>query len=319
MFEREERIMDKKNNMKAYGTAIFFSVLVGFSFLGVKTCVPLASSLQILVHRYNFALLALLILIVAGAAKLNLRGKPKRDLFLTAGFYIGFMVLQVIGLCFSTSIEGSIIFAIIPIIAQIIAALFLGEKSTVLQNVFVCLSVAALIVMLIMGSANVTFHIGGVILLVLSSVSMAVSNVFMRYVRDQYKPIEISAAIIIGGCVIFNVVFIVQGLFTGSLHTYFEPFKHTEFIVATAYLGIGCILLSAQIMSYLLSKMAAVKATIFGNVSTAISIIAGALVLGEPLLPYHIVCTGLIIIGVVGLSLAWRKEVSDAIQISDGK
>lgn len=300
--------MDKTNQMKAYSAAIFFSVLVGFSFLGIKTCVPLANSLQILVHRYNFAFLALMLLILFRIAKIDLRGKPKRNLFLTAGFYIGFMILQVIGLCFSTSIEGSIIFAIVPILAQIIAAVFLGEKATLRQNLFVCLTVASLIIMILAGSTDVRFHIGGIILLLLSSVSMAASNVFMRYVRSQYKPIEISAAIIVGGCTIFNLAFLVYGSFTGSLDTYFDPFRHKEFILAVAYLGIGCILISAQMISYLLSKMAAVKATIFGNVSTAISIVAGALVLGEPLHWYHIVCTLLIVTGVVGLSFSGEKK-----------
>ena len=148
---------------------------------------------------------------------------------------------------------------------------------------------------------------------------MAISNVFMRYVREQYKPIEISAAIIIGGWIVFNLVFLVYGLSAGTLDTYFEPFQHWEFLVAAAYLGIGCILLSAQLMSYLLSKMAAIKATIFGNVSTAISIVAGALFLGEPLLPYHIICTALIIVGVIGLSLSGSKEEEHEISISDGK
>lgn len=313
--------MDKNADMRAYGAAIFFSVLVGFSFLGVKTCVPLANSLQILVHRYNFALLALLLLVVFRVARLDLRGRPKKNLFLTAGFYIGFMVLQVAGLYFSTSIEGSIIFAVVPIIAQIIASLFLGEKATLLQNLFVCLSVAALVIMILMGSADISFHPVGILLLTLSSVSMAISNVYMRYVRDQYRPMEISAAIIIGGCVVFNLAFLVYGLFSGNLRTYFEPFRYREFIIATAYLGVGCILLSAQLMSYLLSKMAAVKATIFGNVSTAISIVAGVLVLGETLRSYHIICTGLIIAGVIGLSFSGNKakEEKDEISLSDGK
>lgn len=312
--------MDKKTNIKAYSAAIFFSVLVGFSFLGIKTCVPLANSLEILVHRYNFAFLALLLILVFRVAKLNLRGKPKRNLFLTAAFYIGFMVLQVIGLCFSTSIEGSIIFAIVPIIAQIIASIFLGEKATLSQNILVCLSVVSLVVMIIMGSGSLHFHPVGITLLLLSSVSMAISNVFMRYVREQYTPIEISAAIIVMGCAAFNLAFLIYGLFSGTLHTYFEPFRYLRFIIATAYLGVGCILVSAQTMSYLLSKMAAVKATIFGNVSTAISIIAGVLVLGEPLLPYHIICAVLIIAGVVGLSVSGnKKEAEDEISISDGK
>lgn len=330
--------MDQKPHMKVYGMAVMFSVLVGFSFLGVKTCVPVASGLQILVHRYNFAFLAILLLMAFRVVRVDLRGRSKKNLFLTAGTYIGFMALQVVGMFYSTSIEASILFAIVPILAQIIAAVFLGEKATLIQNLFVGLSVAALIVMLVMGSSSLSFHVGGTVLLLLSSVCMAVSNVFMRYVRTEYRPIEISTAIIIGGWAVFNIAFLIQGAIQGTIGTYFAPFRHVEFVIAAAYLGIGCILLSAQLMSYLLSKLAAVKATIFGNVSTAISIIAGVVILGEPLMPYHIICAVLIITGVVGLSLSGKKpgkkpakqsantqktrimeENKDEIQISDGK
>lgn len=299
--------MDQKVDIKAWCAALGFSVLVGFSFMGIKSAIPYADSLQILVHRYNFAFLGLAVLLLFRVAKVNLRGKPKRDLALTAGFYIGFMALQVVGLEFATSIEGSIIFAIVPIIAKIIASVFLGEKSTMLQNGFVGMTVAALIAMIVLGSGQVTFHWGAMMILLLSSIAMAISNVFMRYVREQYKPVEISAAIISSGMILFNLVFIVYSAFRGTLHTYFEPLKHVEFVIATAYLGIGCILISAQAISYLLSRMEAVKATIFGNVSTAISIIAGVVILGEPLQYYHIICATLIVVGVIGLSMAPGK------------
>ena len=81
--------------------------------------------------------------------------------------------------------------------------------------------------------------------------------------------------------------------------------------IATAYLGIGCILLSAHLMSYMLSKMEAVKGTIFGNLSTAISIVAGVVILGEPLKWYHVVCTVLIIAGVIGLCLSGGKPANE--------
>lgn len=304
---------------KAYCCAVFFSVLVGFSFLGIKTCVPHADSLHILVHRFNFALLALVLLAVFKVIKIELKGKPKKNLILTAGFYIGFMLFQVVGLYYATSIEGSIIFAMVPIMVQIIAAVFLGEKSNWLQNVFVCVSVAALIVMVVLGSTEISFSPLGIILLFISSILMALNNVFMRYVRNQYKPIEISAAIIIGGFVVFNILFFINGFISPEQRGYFEPFQYTEFIVATFYLGVGCILLSAQIMAYMQSKLQAAKASVFGNVSTAISIVAGAAILGEPLYTYHIICTVLIIAGAVGLNFFGKKGGKNEVRISDGK
>lgn len=291
------------NSLKVYGSAVLFSLIVGFSFISVKTCVSVATPLETLAFRFNFAFLATLLTVAAGLVKIDLRDKPKKKLAATAGLYLGFMVLQTIGLVFSTSIENGIIFAVIPILAKIIASLFLAESTSWKQNIFVCMSVAAVITMFVLGASDITVNILGLVILLLSSVSMALSNVMMRYVRGVYKPFEISFFITGGGCLIFNLAAIVYGLKTGTLLNYFEPLSHMEFIIATAYLGIPSTLVSAMIMAYMLAHMEAVKATIFGNLSTAISIVAGVFVLGEPLQLYHVICTILIIVGVIGLSM----------------
>ena len=299
------------SSLKVYGSAILFSLIVGFSFIGVKTCVSVATPLETLTFRFNFAFFATLLTVAAGLVKIDLKGKPKRNLALTAGLYLGFMVLQTVGLVFSTSIESGIIFAIIPILAKVVASIFLKESTNWKQNVFVCMSVAAVITMFVLGASDISVNVMGLIILLLSSISMAFSNVMMRYVRGVYKPFEISFFITGGGCLIFNLATIVYGLKTGNLGSYFEPLSHMNFIIAAAYLGIPSTLISALIMAYMLAHMEAVKATVFGNLSTAISIVAGVIVLGEPLQPYHVACTILIIVGVIGLSLpsmAGRKN-----------
>jgi len=293
----------QESGWKVYGSAVLFSLIVGFSFLGVKTCVSVATPLETLTFRFNFAFLATLVVVAAGWVKIDLKGKPKKKLALTAGLYLGFMVLQTIGLVFSTSIESGIIFAIIPILAKVIASVFLKESTNWKQNVFVCMSVAAVITMFVLGATDISVNAAGLVILLLSSLSMACSNVMMRYVRGVYKPFEISFFIAGGGCFLFNLATIVTGLKTGTLGNYLEPLSHLNFALATAYLGIPSTLISALIMAYMLANMEAVKATIFGNLSTAISIVAGVIVLGEPLQPYHVVCTILIIAGVIGLSM----------------
>ncbi len=295
--------LKKERNYKVYGSAVIFSFIVGFSFIGVKTCIQTATPLETLTYRFNFAFLASLILVLFGLIKINVLGKPKINLILTAGFYLGFMVLQTIGLVFSTSIESGIIFAIIPILAKVIAGLFLKESTNWKQNIFVCMSVAAVITMFILGASDITVNVTGLIILLVSSLSMAVSNVMMRYVRGVYRPFEITFFITGGGCILFNLATIIIGMKNGNPVNYFEPLTHLDFIFAAAYLGIPSTLISAMIMAYMLSNMEAVKATIFGNLSTAISIVAGVVLLGEPLQFYHIICTTLIIAGVIGLSM----------------
>jgi drug/metabolite transporter (DMT)-like permease len=304
----EGGMTQQESSLKIYGSAILFSLIVGFSFIGVKTCITVATPLETLTFRFNFAFLAALAVTAAGLVKINLKGKPKKKLALTAGLYLGFMVLQAIGLVFSTTIESGIIFAIIPILAKIIASVFLKESTSWKQNVFVCMSVAAVITMFVLGASDLSVNLTGLVILVLSSLSMALSNVMMRYVRGIYKPFEISLFITGGGCVLFNLAAIIIGIKNGTLVDYFEPLSHLNFVLATAYLGIPSTLVSALIIAYMLVHMEAVKATIFGNLSTAISIVAGVLIMGEPLRLYHVICTILIIVGVVGLSMSAMEK-----------
>jgi drug/metabolite transporter (DMT)-like permease len=293
---------------KLYGVAIIYTLAIGFSFMGIKACVPYADSLTILAYRYDFALIGVIVwFAVAKARGRSIKGekdRPKSKLYLTAAFYIAFMILQITAMFFATSIEGAIVFAIVPIVANIIGRIFLGEKSTVLQNVFVCITVAALIYLVILEATDVTMNPLGTFLMGIGSVCMAISNVFMRYVRGTFKPIEITRTIAIGGFVIFNVIALIRGLIKGNLADFIEPITHPQFVIAAAFLGIFCILLSAQFMAFMLAHMQIVQSTIFGNASTVISIVVGALVLREPFGFSHILCAAVVLIGVIGLSLA---------------
>lgn len=307
LFKGKGRTMDK-SLIKIYGAALLFSTLVGFSFIGVKSMVGVATTLEILTYRYNFAFLGALAIVLINGKRISFKHKEKKNLMYTAFFYIGFIILQAVGLIYTTSIVSGIIFALIPIITKVIANAFLGESSTFVQNIFVIISVGALIVMIILNATEMNANMIGIILLLISSTFMAISNVYMRYVRSKYSPMEISFAISLIGFVIFNFTTIMLGSINGTLVNYFLVLKNPGFLIASAYLGIFCTLITAFLISYMLANMEAVQATIFGNLSTAISLIAGMVILKEPLEVYHILCTGLIILGVIGVSAFGKKK-----------
>ncbi len=297
------------SRIKVYGIAVLFSFIVGFSFLGVKTSMRVATPLEILTYRYNFAAIVSLIPVLTGYIKLETKEKSLKRLMLPAGLYLGFMVFQALGLIFASSIESGIIFAIIPIFTKIIAHYYLGEKGDWKQNTFVILSISAVIAMFVIGINDFKgVSIAGMALLILSSILMALSNVFMRGVRKEFSPYSIAFAISLGGCLVFNLATFIIGAASGDPLNYFEPLKHWEFVSATAFLGILSTLLSSLLIAFMLAHMEAVKATIFGNLSTGISIVAGALFLKEPLYFYHILCTALIIIGVIGTSITGKPK-----------
>jgi drug/metabolite transporter (DMT)-like permease len=312
--------MDQKttNRLKAHVAGVVFAVLVGFSFMSLKICIPIATPLQILSFRYNFAFIAAILLLATGINRVSFRNKPLGKVGLVVFCYVGFMVFQTLGMVFTSSVEGAILFAMVPIFAKIIARFVLGEKSTVLQEIFMWLSISALILMIVMGASALSFSVAGILLLAIASALIAGSNVMMRQIKSVYTPIEITFAIVVSGFLFFNTVTIIHGLTTDTLGEYLSLFGNLKFVIATAYLGIFCILFTSQLMSYMMANMPAVQGTLYGNVSTAISIIAGTIFLSEPLQIYHIVCAALIVAGVVGISLTGDKTRNIALPDRNG-
>lgn len=299
---------DGTSKIKIYTVAVIFTLCIGFSFFGIKKCVPYADTLTLLTYRYVVALISSLIWIgVMKAMHIfpeSKPGRPKGKLYMTAAFYILFMVFQIFSMYFATSIEGAIVYAMVPIFAKIIGRVILGERSTRLQMVFVVTTVASLMVLIILNATDIHLNLTGLILITIGTLFMACNNVSARYVRGVFSPIEITLTISLGGSVVFISASIIRALARHDFASLIEPLHHVDFIIWVSYLGIGCILLSAQFMSYMLAHLEIIQSSIFNSASTLVSIIAGALILGEPLYWYHYLCGTLIIAGVVGLIFA---------------
>ena len=306
---------------KLYLVAAAFTLSIGFSFFGIKQCVPYADTLTILSYRYVAALIGVAIFIPVSKAlgfypKAE-KVRPKSRLYMVAAFYIAFMILQILAMFFATSIEGAIVYAMVPIFAKIIGRIVLGEKSTRLQMFFVVMTVAALIILIILNATDIHLNVTGLAIMTVSSIFMACQNVSARYVRGVFQPIEITTTIAVGGSFIFIGASIVRAAVNHDFASLIEPLHHPNFIIWVSFLGIFCILLSAQFMAYMLAHMEIIQCTVFNSASTLVSIIAGALILGEPLYIYHYVCGALILAGVIGLTLAPADAKNSGKSLSD--
>lgn len=305
---QSQQMQEQPGKYRLYGVAVAFTLIVGFSFFGIKKCALYADPLEILAYRYITALIGVAIWMAArrmtGKAPMKDQGRPKIHLYQTAAFYILFMIFQVVAMFFATSIEGAIVFTMVPIFAKIIGRIVLGEKSTLMQNLFMAVTVAALAALVILNATDIDLNAKGLALMTASSIFMACNNVSARYIRDVFRPIEITKCIAMGGFPIFTVAALARSAYQGNIADFFEPLAHPEFVVWAVFLGVGCILLSAQFMSYMLAHMQIIQSTAFNSASTLVSIIAGALLLGEPLYWYHYLCGSVILAGVIGLTLA---------------
>ena len=316
--EEKEREASK---LSLYLSGATFALTVGFAFFGIKQCVPYADTLVLLAYRYAAALIGVILFVaitrlIRGPEQKE-PGRPKGKLYMNAAFYMLFMIFQILSMYFATSIEGAIVFAMVPIFAKIIGRVVLGERATWLQNTFVVITVAALIVLIILNATDIHMSVMGLVIMTIGTIFMSCQNVSARYIRGVFSPIEITTCISVGGFIFFFGTAFARALITGDLAGLFEPLTHPRFVLWVSFLGIFCILLSAQFMSYMLAHMQIVQCTVFSSASTLVSIIAGALILGEPLNWYHYICGGLILAGVIGLSAAPADEANSGKSLRD--
>lgn len=79
------------------------------------------------------------------------------------------------------------------------------------------------------------------------------------------------------GFISFNLIAIIEHINKGTVNVYFKPFTNGTFLISILYLGLFSSLLTAFLLNYSLSYIEAAKVSVFSNLSTLITIIAGVL------------------------------------------
>ena len=291
--------MHRNTELKAYFAGTFFSLLVGFSFLGTKICIDYADAITIMTYRFDFAMLALAVLLIVKKERPIFSGKPKKTIAAAGLSYSFFLLLQAAGMVYATSVEAAILSAAAPAFVEVIALVFLKEKANIRQTICVMLVIAALVVMIALDAESVSFNPAATGILLVSTFLMSLYTVAVRGCSRDYSSLEIGTSTVVTGFVLFNAVMMIR-CFMDGFSVYTAPASSMEFIISAGYLGIFCILVSATLTGYMGQYLESTVMSVFGNVSAAISIVAGALILGEPVYVYYIVCSALIIAGVIG-------------------
>ncbi|WP_437180071.1 DMT family transporter [Paenibacillus andongensis] len=310
-----------KNQMKlAYLAAVLNAVIVGLSFLFTKVALEYANPLDTLMNRFAASFIIMSIPVAFGWIKLTYRGKPLAKVLLLATMYpIGFFTLQAFGLQSATSSEGGIVFAITPVLTILLAFVFLKETTTVMQKLSIFLSVFGVMFIFIMkGSRLDLSNLTGLSLLFLSCLALAGYSVLAKSLLRTFNPMEITYLMLGIGFITFLIGSVSNHLTAGTIDLLVKPLTNGTFLLSIFYLGVFSSLITALLSNYSLSKLEASKTSVFSNLSTIVSIAAGALFLGEQITIYSIIGSLLIITGVMGTNRFGAKR-NKAVNVQAGQ
>ncbi|MEK4524479.1 MULTISPECIES: DMT family transporter [Paenibacillus] len=294
----------------AYIAAILYAAIIGLSFLFVKMTVSVAHPIDVLAHRFALSLIVVSIPVIFGWIKIRL---SLRDLWriIPLGLLspVLFFAFQAFGLVSSNSSEAGIIQAMAPVFTLVLASVFLKERTSTMQKLFLLLSVAGVVFIFMMQGSGVSMsNLKGIALLLLSTVCFAGYGVLARPLTQKYKPMELTWVTLMVGCIVFNAASLIRHASNGSMMDYIKPLGDTSYLGALAYLAILSTMISTLLASYALTHLEASQMSVFSNLSTLISIVGGAWVLQEPVGYYHYIGALLIIAGVLGTNMSGRKH-----------
>ncbi|MDQ0061665.1 DMT family transporter [Paenibacillus harenae] len=302
--------MNQKDLRLPYFFAVLNAVIIGLSFLFAKLSLEYAGPLDTLTFRFTASFIVMSVPVAFGWVKLSYRGKPLYKVLLLATMYpLGFFTLQAFGLQHATSAEGGILYAFTPVVTMVVASLFLKETTTVLQKLSIFLSVFGVVFIFVMKGSSIDLsNMTGISLLLLTCVAFAGYTALARSLSKQFSPAEITYMMLGIGFAVFLSVSFTGHAASGTLHRFFAPLASGTFIVSILFLGVLSSLVTALTSTYILSKMEASKMSVFANLSTIVSMAAGAMFLGEEITLYHLIGSVLIIAGVIGTNRLGRKK-----------
>lgn len=298
--------MNNKSTLKAYIAAVTQAVTIGFSFLAIKVALGSASTLDLLAHRFTIAVIAVLVVAISGYGKEKLSFKDFIKIAPYGLVYpIAIFFFQTIGMNHVSTSESGIINALAPIITFIIAAIILHEHITIKQAFFMILSVCGVVFINYMkGTSTGNYNLFGIIMIILSVISLSLYSVLIKRLASQYSAFKISAGLNLVGFIFFNVLALGKHTADNTISSFFMAFTNVPFLIAILFLGICCSLMTAMLNAYALKSLPTVSIGLLNNLSTIVSILAGVLILNEAFYWYHAVGIIVILIGTIAFNFS---------------
>ncbi len=214
-----------------------------------------------------------------------------------------YMLFETLGVSMTTNITAAVIISLAPISSCIIEELFLKEKSTVLQKIFLaCGMFGVIYIAANTNTSNGRDSIAGILFLIGSVIAGSCFAGFSRKSSAHFSSMDITYFSCLLGMLVFNAVNIVRHLVVGDILHYFDPYFQPENIVGFLFLSVLSTIVAVTMNNFALSRIQVSTMAAFGGVSTIVTIVIGIIFGNESLEFYHFIGLPFILLRMVGVS-----------------
>lgn len=279
--------------------ALGCEVLYGLSYLFTKQTAETASPLALLGWRFVVALAAMSLCVALGFIPVRLKGRQlgpllRVALFCPCLYFIG----ETVGIRETTVTESGVFLACVPALSLLASTVILKKKPTKRQIIGILVTFLGVMTTVVAVGLSSSLSPVGYAALMLAVVAYALYSVFVDLAAD-YTGAEITYVMLCSGVAFYGLLALGEAAAHGALSELLTlPARSGTFRTAVLYQGIGCSVAAFFLSNAAIAKIGVNKTSSFIGVSTIVSILVGALALGEPLSVGQIVGAAVIVAGV---------------------
>ena len=302
--------MKKKNDLLigclcATGCEFFYGLSYGFT----KDATDVASPFALLGWRFLLAAAAMSLLVLIGAVKVNWKGKPRLPLLRVALCSpCIYFICETLGIRLTTASETGVFFACFPVVSLTASALLLKKLPTRRQLAGICITLAGVLATVLAVGVTSSLSVPGYALLLAALVSFSLYSVSVEK-APMYTGAELTYGMLLAGAALFVPLALADGAVHGTAEELlFLPLRSRPFLSAVLFQGLGCSIGAFFLCNVALAKIGVIRTASFIGVSTVVSILDGALLLGERFTVPQAIGAAVILAGVYVANSGKRLE-----------
>lgn len=303
-------MMNRTEKIKTYLAATVGHGFWGFSFLASRTALDRAPVFVLLSHRFLISFFIMSLLVLLRLAKLELKGK-RVWLLLLLGLAepVVYFFGEQYGLLHSNTIFSGVMIATIPIVSMLLASPILRERPSRGQILFSLLSVGGVVGIGLMTKSSGTLDWIGVAGLLVAVLSAGAYTLLSRGISGEFSSFERTYMMMAFGAAVFTPLGLLQS--GERLAGFVRPFLDPAYLPAVLFLSVCCSVLCYFFSGYALSRLTVARETVFANLTTAVSVFAGAVFLHEPFSWLGGVFCLLILLGIYGVQRTAPRDAGE--------
>lgn len=271
-------------NKKAIIAVMLGNAIFGFSFLFSRLALDITIPSVLIAIRFAVAFIVLNAIVLigkaTGALSFSLKGKPLKDVLILSLFQpVIYFIAENYGILYTSSAYAGILIAVIPI-AGVMADVVLMHSKVGKKQIFCAVFSVVGVIITTLGAKNMTSSVKGTILLLIAVMAGSLFYVFSKRAGEHYSPLERTYVMFGVGSAFYVVLAAVQAY--GSYdRLVVAALAQPMFWGCILYLAVVSSVIAFLLLNFGSSHVSVSQASLFANLSTVISIIAGVAVLHE--------------------------------------